>query len=85
MLSEFDKEPHGLLHDFWTLYNDSKSRQQMPGPSSRTLAGVLDSLRKTTPQIILEGYSIQELASKFIFYTSLPSHSVISYTSHDIF
>ncbi|KEH31041.1 WD40 domain protein [Medicago truncatula] len=59
---EFDKQPHGLLHDFWSLYNDSKSRQQMPGPSSRTLAGVLDSLRKTTPQIILEGHSIQELA-----------------------
>jgi hypothetical protein len=86
VISEFDHEPYGFLHDFWILFYDKYiSRKQMPGPSSQSQVIVqpshtsLDSqdpnvgaVMNTTPQIIMqEKYSFQHHSSKFLFSTSL--------------
>ncbi|KAK2436634.1 transcriptional corepressor LEUNIG [Trifolium repens] len=88
VISEFDHEPYGFLHDFWILFYDKYiSRKQMPGPSSQSQVIVqpshtsLDSqdpnvgvVMNTTPQIIMqEKYSFQHHSSKFLFSTSLAS------------
>jgi len=43
------------------------------------------AVMNSTTQIIRNGYPIQLIASKFLFYTSLHPNSVISYTSQNSF
>ncbi|KEH31040.1 WD domain, G-beta repeat protein [Medicago truncatula] len=54
ILPEFDKQPHGLLCDFWNLNYGTSSESQAP-----KVGATMDN----TPQIIRDKYSIQHHAS----------------------